>query len=509
MLVPDRSPKVLLRALLGLPAILALSIPLLLTACGGSGTPPPTPSSAKQWMWISGSNVASASGVYGTMGIAAANNIPGARDLAVSWRDSIGNLWLFGGEGYDSTGTQGDLNDLWEFNPTTKEWTWMSGSSTNTVSPNCGLFGVCGQSGVYGTMGTPNASNVPGGRYGSVSWTDTSGNLWLFGGDGLDSTDTFGNLNDLWEFNPSSKQWTWMSGSSTVGSAYGGQSGVYGTLGTASASNVPGGREASSSWIDSSGNLWLFGGFGMDSTGTNVSSFLNDLWEFNPVTKEWTWMSGSSTLSARGIYGTKGTAAASNVPGSREASVSWMDGSGNLCLFGGVGRYSTGTVGDLNDLWEFNPTTKMWTWMSGSSNSAATDAPGVYGTQGSPSTSNVPGGRSGSVSWIDSSGNLWLFGGYGADSTGTNGQLNDLWSFNLTTKEWTWMSGSDTVPSANQGQPGVYGTKGTPAASNVPGGRWSSVSWIDSSGNLWLFGGYGADSTGAQGYLNDLWRYQP
>ena len=33
--------------------------------------------------------------------------------------------------------------------------------------------------------------------------------------------------------------------------------------------------------------------------------------------------------------------------------------------------------------------------------------------------------------------------------------------------------------------------------------------WIDSSGNLWLFGGYGYDSTGQLGYLNDLWQYDP
>jgi hypothetical protein len=33
--------------------------------------------------------------------------------------------------------------------------------------------------------------------------------------------------------------------------------------------------------------------------------------------------------------------------------------------------------------------------------------------------------------------------------------------------------------------------------------------WIDADGNLWLSGGYGADSTGAEGYLNDLWEYTP
>jgi hypothetical protein len=32
-----------------------------------------------------------------------------------------------------------------------------------------------------GELGVLDSNNVPGGRYNSVSWTDNSGNLWLFG----------------------------------------------------------------------------------------------------------------------------------------------------------------------------------------------------------------------------------------------------------------------------------------------------------------------------------------
>jgi hypothetical protein len=37
------------------------------------------------------------------------------------------------------------------------------------------------------------------------------------------------------------------------------------------------------------------------------------------------------------------------------------------------------------------------------------------------------------------------------------------------------------------------------------------MSWVDSRGELWLFGGQGYDSTSSNGngYLNDLWRYLP
>jgi hypothetical protein len=51
--------------------------------------------------------------------------------------------------------------------------------------------------------------------------------------------------------------------------------------------------------------------------------------------------------------------------------------------------------------------------------------------------------------------------------------------------EWTWMGGSSTVGS-NGGQPGVYGTLGTPAPGNIPGGREYAMGWTDSSGNFWV-----------------------
>jgi hypothetical protein len=53
--------------------------------------------------------------VYGTLGVAAAANAPGARIGSVSWIDSAGKGWLFGGSGYDSGGAVGTLNDLWVY----------------------------------------------------------------------------------------------------------------------------------------------------------------------------------------------------------------------------------------------------------------------------------------------------------------------------------------------------------------------------------------------------------
>jgi hypothetical protein len=222
--------------------------------------------------------------------------------------------------------------------------------------------------------------------------------------------------------------WTWMGGSSTAG-----QYGVYGTLGTAASTSIPGGRQSAVSWSDASGNLWLFGGYGYDWTGTQ-RGYLNDLWKFDPtlgINGEWAWTGGSNIAGQHGYgaYGTLGTAASTNIPGARNSAVSWSDTSGNRWLFGGEGDDAKGNLGSLNDLWKFDPTLGTygeWTWMGGSSTA---NQYGVYGTLGTAASTNIPGARGSAVSWSDASGNLWLFGGEGFDSTGTEGTLNDLWEY--------------------------------------------------------------------------------
>jgi N-acetylneuraminic acid mutarotase len=456
---------------------------------GGSGTVPANNvttvavSCTDVWTWVTGAETINASGVYGTLGTGSTANVPGARSEAISWTDSAGNLWLFGGAGYDSTGASNYLNDLWQYTPSNRQWTWVSGAKTQ------------GAPGAYGTLGAGSTANVPGARQDSISWTDNAGNLWLFGGLGYDSTGASGYLNDLWQFAPSTQEWKWVSGAKTINA-----SGVYGTLGTGSTANVPGARGGAISWADSAGNLWLFGGYGFDSSGTNGN--LNDLWQYTPSTQQWTWVSGAKTINASGVYGTLGTGSTANVPGARHAAVPWTDSAGNLWLFGGLGNDSTGAGGDLNDLWQYTPSNQQWTWVSGAK---TINAFGIYGTLGTGSTTNVPGARNWAVSWTDSAGNLWLFGGYGYDSTGASGyftSLNDLWKYTPSTQQWAWVSGAKTINAS-----GAYGTLGTGSTTNVPGARQSALSWTDSAGNFWLFGGYGYDSTGAIGSLNDLWRY--
>jgi hypothetical protein len=144
---------------------------------------------------------------------------------------------------------------------------------------------------------------------------------------------------------------------------------------------------------------------------------------------QWTWKDGATLVNGGATYGTQGTAAAGNTPGARYSSTSWTDASGNFWLFGGVGYDAAGGTGYLNDLWQYSPSTKAWTWTSGGN---AANASGAYGTEGTGSVVNVLGGRNSTGSWVDSSGNFWLFGGNGYDSNGNLGYLNDLWQYNPT-----------------------------------------------------------------------------
>lgn len=491
-----------------------------------------------EWTWMAGSSQnPQPAGVYGQLGVPAPGNTPGGRESTIRWTDKNGNLWLFGsgGSAFDAAGTAAILDDVWEYNTSTQEWTWMAGSSTVPAGSSNGCF-ICDVSPVFGAYQTPAAGNTPGSLQSPTQWSDKEGNLWLFGGfeyDIVGGSYYQKTVNALWEFNVTTHEWTWMGGSNAVNSV---TPGVYGTLGQPAAGNTPGGRTGAASWVDSSGNLWLFGGNGQDSAGN--TGYLNDLWMFNPSINQWTWMGGSSAFSAGclngssacsgpSVSGTLQTPAAGNIPEGRSGAFVWTDKNGNVWLFGGTTQVAYGINGIagvegtfINDLWKFDSNAHEWAWMSGNSTPTGNapaygNYPGVYGSLGTPSAGNTPGGRSAGYTWTDSGGNLWLFGGNGFDSTTTVGDLNDLWEFDTSLNEWAWMRGSSTLVSGcitgatTCSRPGVYGALGTPAAGNTPGARTDAMQWADQSGTIWLFGGWGPDSVGTWGMLNDMWKFSP
>jgi hypothetical protein len=363
------------------------------------------------------------------------------------------------------------------------QWAWMGGSNT---APQSGGSAP----GVFGTLGSFSAGNAPGGRSGPAVWNDGKGHIWLFSGESLDITTDPVYLTDLWQLNQATDQWAWMGGTTSVPYPSQGVGGTYGTVGVPAADNIPGGREGAATWVDKSGNLWLFGGYGLDAAGK--SGYLEDWWKFDPSTGQWTWMGGSSSVSSCPLaYGVLGEPNPANAPQCRDYPAAWTDSTGHFWMFGGFVVYSQDMTNSFGDMWELDPSTNEWAWMGGSD---TLNSHGVYGTLGVASTENIPGARSGSAYWTDSSGNFWLFGG---------AAMNDLWTFNPTTKEWTWVSGSNTALSAGQ-----IGTLGVLGPGNLPESRSNAVGWADSGGNFWIFGGF-LETVTLDYEANDLWVFNP
>ena len=421
------------------------------------------------WEWVSGENMENSVGDYGMQGIESKKNMPMARSFPTGWTDKDGNLWMFGGM-FDK---EKFLNDVWMYKPSQDVWVWVTGDN------------VPDQPGVYTKRGF-SSKNKPGARRGALSWTDKDGNFWLFGGYGVDEEGNKGRLNDLWQYIPN-KGWAWMSGDETAE-----RYGRYGTLQQASKDNFPGAREGATGWTDDKGNLWMFGGEGR---GADNNGVLDDLWMFDTNDQVWIWMGGSNLPDELGRYTQKKSEDKYNQPGARKYTASWKDAKGIFWLFGGNGYASQGS-GYLNDMWTFNTQTLQWTWMGGES---YINKEGYYYVIGNASSKSYPGARSGGVSWYDTNGNVWLFGGWGIDNQYQSNLLNDLWKFEPDDDAWTWVSGSNSIL-----EPGIYGAKGEPDIKNTPGARVVSLGWIDKTNTRWLFGGAGF-ATQQGGYLNDLW----
>ncbi len=482
-------------------AIRTLALAELVAVAGGCSThsaaapaasvtasePEPVPA----WTWMGGSQEVDASGTFGTRGVASVANTPAARSSATSWSDAQGNLWLFGGM---ARGTS--YGDLWRYSIMHKTWEWVAGDPTGN------------EGSVHGLRGVADRHNEPGARFGSMAWLDRSGVFWVFGGvSGWDGSHSR-YLNDLWSFDPHTGLWAWMGGSPEASAP-----GVYGTQGKEDAANWPGSRYGAVTWRDAKGQFWLFGGSGYGAIA-NTSDYLSDLWMFNPATHHWTWMGGTTGLNKGGTYGSVGLPSPENMPGARIGAVAWTDKHDHLWLFGGYGYDAAGRLNILADMWRYDVAARQWTWIDGTSavppkvtqvwiGQTSVESVllyGTYGRRGVAAATNKLGARAYGVGWTDAVGNVWLFGG----SLSPSGIFNDLWRYEPSTGQWTWMNGKNYIHTT-----GVYGHEGVAAAANTPGAREGAASWTDAGGNLWLFGGNGLGAPGAPGTLNDLWRFHP
>lgn len=349
-------------------------------------------------------------------------------------------------------------------------WTWMKGSNTGSSAGN------------YGVKGVSAPTNEPPARYQTAFWTDLNGDFWLFGGV------VNGNLgNDLWRYSVSTNEWTWMSGAQGVANPQG----VSGVQGVPSVNNYPSARGyGANCWTDNNNNLWLFAGYGNDNIG-GVGA-LESLWKYDIATNEWTWVKGSLASALNPVYGTQGVPAALNSPGGRaECKSSFVDAQNNFWIFGGQDALS----GVFNDLWKYDPTTNQWTFMKGD---MVVNGIGNYGVKGVEAPANLPPARLSYTKWKGLDGSFYIFAG--GDFNNTN--YNDVWKYNNTTNNWTWVSGSNLSNDA-----GIYNLNCDPNVTDYPSYRIENqtVSTIGCTEVFWSFGGFAGLTAG--NVYNDLWLY--
>eukprot|EP00026_Physarum_polycephalum_P000879 Phypoly_transcript_00880.p1 GENE.Phypoly_transcript_00880~~Phypoly_transcript_00880.p1 ORF type:complete len:736 (+),score=82.35 Phypoly_transcript_00880:892-3099(+) len=263
--------------------------------------------------------------------------------------------------------------------------------------------------------------------------------------------------------------------------------------------------------------MFLFGG----DAGTD---FNNELWKYNVITTIWTWLGGSTSIN---------TPIPLSYPPSITNAATCISDSGSLWIYGGNSTY-TNQSGPTADLWNYEPSTNIWTrispvgapgllykgqiWLSGNSIyfyggvpdlvQPGSTAPALFkvpyasqgawqqlvaagsvnatypGSIGGSCLNCNPGVRVGAVTWVVSKTFLYLYGGStsaNADST-TAMRYNDVWMVNVEDASllWYWIAG-DKGPFSGS-------SPGTPQPLASP-----SYSYVDynTSGFLWVYGGLG------------------
>lgn len=426
--------------------LMTFSATLLLASCGGGGgggAPSVQLAVSTPFAYTSGPLIANDAGNC--------SNQPPSRNSAATWTDLSGNFWMFGGGG-QASGNPVDLNDLWMFSPGTKTWTFIGGQCPST--------------------GTQPNGTTPGGRSGAGTWVDRiSGHLWMFGGTYVSGGST-SYLNDLWEYTISNNSWTLVT----------------------PANAPPAIRAFAITWTDSSGNLWLFGGLG-DYTSSHLG-YLNDVWKYSISGNSWTGPSSTSANQSPAYPPSTPN------PGGRAHAASWLDASGNLWLYGGMGGVYGISTNIYADVWELPSSGyNAWQFIGGSQTSGA---PPSFGPQNVAGPSYTPGALQSAVTWTTTSSgtsHFWLFGGI--DASPTNNTFNNLWEY-TPGNGWAWIGGQQNTADVSNLNTSLL---------TETGSRAGAMGWVSVSGSvttLWLFGGAGYGSGGGiGGNLNDLWAYAP
>jgi hypothetical protein len=141
---------------------------------------------------------------------------------------------------------------------------------------------------------------------------------------------------------------------------------------------------------------------------------LNDLWYFDPIATNWELQQGRIGQLGISSIGAEGDVNSSYTPQGRHSAFVWTYGF-NIFVFGGTSTLNASSSSSqanlLNDVWKYSLIDAVvgWSWIGGSS---VMNDPGYYGlNEGQIDSLNIPPSRSNHASCVDSSGNIYVFGG--------------------------------------------------------------------------------------------------
>ncbi|MCP9745768.1 kelch repeat-containing protein [Lacihabitans sp. CS3-21] len=334
------------------------------------------------------------------------------RTASINWKDTDGNIYIFGGKGIDETKNEGLFSDIWQYTPKSKKWVSVNGQKESKK------FKQNDEKSLTTTTTSPLA------RQDAATWVGKDNCLYLFGGNTSTQSE---NLGDFWKFDNKTKTWTLISNSTEFN-----KKSVSSGKNKSNKINTPAGRANATTWVDKNGDFWLFGGLTYDKT-LATNGYLNDLWKYDFNKKTWIWINGE--LKTNSKANKNQDSKTESFPSSRAQCLAWYDKSNNnLWLYGGFGLSDEGNFyGGLSDMWFFDIKSSKWI-LKYSSSKLFQQA--TVKTIGYEHTENNPGFRIGGTTWVDGSGDLLLYGGQKTFNNDTLKMERNIWKFSLSTLQW-------------------------------------------------------------------------
>lgn len=207
----------------------------------------------KSWTFISGNKNRPyckncPNGLYPTtQGTGGTQYFPRARSDYAYWKDNTGNIWIYGG--YVESHGSDEFGDVWKFNPTTAEWTLISGNDT---------------------FNPPKTTTNPGSRNAPYCWVGNDNKLYMSGG----QKQYWYFLRDTWRINPSNGNWEIVKADSLTNEVP-----ISAGLRIENSTNMPGSSVNTLNHLTTGSHTYMFSGYGTGSN--NLTGFTGAMWRYS------------------------------------------------------------------------------------------------------------------------------------------------------------------------------------------------------------------------------------